>query len=307
MKTREYPCCVCESRSFNQVYPNRYSLIRSTGDYKVMMSASSHAPLIDALARCNLCGHRQTNPRLDMEEVLKGYETAIDQDHVKQDKHREKTFLRSIFHLNSLSRLRNSKNTRVLDIGCASGAFLNSVNREFRWKGVGLEPSQWMCEFGKHNYGLDLRPNYFSANLFNANSFDLVTLWDVIEHISEPNQVLRDISFVLDDDGLLIVNVPNSNSLASRIFGRRWPFLLAVHIHYFTPKSIVEILDKHGFEVVESRPYFQSLGFGYLLKRSFGILGWDTRATTLTDYFDKISLKYNMGQTTFVAKKKRNL
>ena len=289
------------------MYPNKYCLIKSTADYKLMMSASSHAPLIDALAMCELCGHIQTNPRLDMDEVLKGYAAAIDPDHVKQDKHREKTFVRAISRVDSLSMLRNSKNTRVLDIGCASGAFLNSVSREFGWKGVGLDPSKWMCDFGKHSYGLDLRPNYFSADLFNANSFDLVTLWDVIEHISEPNQVLRDIALVLKDDGLLIVNVPNSHSIASRILGRRWPFILAVHIHYFTPTSIMKILDKHGFTVVESRPYFQSLGFGYLLKRVFSILGWQVKVDAFASYLDKISLTYNMGQTTFVAKKKRKL
>ena len=305
MNIRNYPCCICESTSFHEVYPNRYSLIQSTHDYKVMMSASSHSPLIDALARCSQCGHLQTNPRLDMEEVLEGYATAIDPDHVMQDKHREKTFVRAISRLDALSTLRNSKNTRVLDIGCASGAFLNSVSRQFSWTGVGLEPSRWMCEFGKQTYGLDLRPNYFSADLFSTDSFDLVTLWDVVEHISEPNQVFRDIALVLKGDGYLIVNVPNSDSVASRLFGRRWPFLLAVHIHYFTPKSITKMLGKHGFEVVESRPYFQSLGFGYLLKRGASILGWQVQHSTAMSYLDSISLKYNMGQTTFVARKKK--
>ena len=307
MKLNEYPCCICESKSFIEVYPNTYGLIGSTADYKVLMSASSHAPLVDALAKCTQCGHRQTNPRLEIEEVLTGYETAIDLDHVKQDKYRGRTFVRTIYGISLLSILRSSKSTRVLDIGCASGAFLNSVNHEFGWNGVGLEPSKWMCEYGKQSYGLDLRSNYFSASLFDANSFDLVTLWDVIEHISEPNQVLRDIALVLNDDGFLILNVPNSNSIAARILGRRWPFLLAVHIHYFTPISIRKILDKHGFEVVESRSYFQTLGFGYLLKRFFSILGWRIEASVLTSPLDRISFRYNMGQTTFVAKKKRSL
>ena len=162
-----------------------------------------------------------------------------------------------------------------------------------------------MCEFGRQTYGLDLRPDYFSADLFAPSSFDLVTLWDVIEHISEPNQILSDIALVIDDNGHLILNVPNSNSTAARLLGRWWPFLLAVHIHYFTPKSIIEILDKHGFEVVESRPYFQSLGFGYLLKRSFGILGWKFKSSAVTSYLDKISFTYNLGQTTFVARKRK--
>jgi predicted TPR repeat methyltransferase len=305
MKIKEYPCSICGSASFTEIYANRHSLVHSTDGYKLMMSSSSHAPLVDALARCNDCGHSQTNPRLDMEEVLKGYASAIDPDHVKQDKYREKTFVRAISHLDSLSKFRSTGNFRVLDIGCASGAFLNSVSRKYGWQGVGLEPSEWMCEFGKQTYGLDLRSDYFSAGLFAPNSFDLVTLWDVLEHIAEPNQVLNDIALVLDDDGYLILNVPNSKSIAARIFGRRWPFLLAVHIHYFTPKSINEILAKHGFELVESRPYFQSLGFGYLLRRGLNILGWRIGASNAASLLDKISLVYNMGQTTFVAKKRK--
>lgn len=305
MNIRSYPCSICGSTSFNEVYPNRHEIINSAEEYKSMMSSSSSAPLIDALARCAQCGHRQTNPRLELEEVLKGYATAIDPNHVNQDKYREKTFVRTVSRLNSLAELRDSPRVRVLDIGCASGAFLNSVKRKYSWEGVGLEPSVWMCNYGKKTYGLDLRPGYFSAELFPPSSFDLVTLWDVIEHISEPNQILCAVSKVLEKNGCLIINVPNSNSAAARILGRRWPFILAVHIHYFTSKSINQILENNGFELVEEKPYFQSLGIGYLIKRFFSILGWQSKNLELFSALDRFSITYNMGQTTFVAKRKQ--
>jgi SAM-dependent methyltransferase len=301
-----YECCICGSTHFSEVYPNRYESLHSIAEYQSMMSSSSHAPLIDALARCTKCGHMQTNPRLEMENVLKGYIDAVDPNHIRQDLYREKTFIRTMAHLSTLSELRKSKTVAVLDIGCASGAFLNSVNREFGWQGIGLEPSKWMCDYGRNTYGLDLRSTFFSADLFTYNSFDLVTLWDVIEHISEPNIIFSDIAKILKTHGLLVINIPNSNSIVARFLGKHWPFLLAVHIHYFTPKSLAQILDKHGFELIESKPYFQSLGLGYIINRGCNILGGGLRfmPVSLSQYLDRLSFRYNMGQTTFVARKK---
>jgi len=267
------------------------------------MYSSSDAPLIDALAKCNVCGHLQTNPRLEMENVLSGYESGVDPAHTGQDKFREKSFKRTIGKLNTLEQMRATSNAMVLDIGCASGAFLNSIKKHYSWDGIGVEPSTWMCEFGIVEYNLDLRSGYFTADMFSAQEFDLVTLWDVIEHIPDPNQVLADVAEVMKNNGLMIINVPNSNSYAARLLGKKWPYLLAVHIHYFTTESIEQILEKHGFVVIETHPYFQTLGLGYLTHRFVRILGFDISRNNWFSWLDKISFKYNMGQTTFVSKK----
>ena len=298
-----FPCIVCGGGNFNPRISDQYHKLTSISEYSSMMSSSSDHALVDALAECMDCGHMQTNPRLSMHEVLGGYESAIDLTHADQDVYRVRSFRRTLEKLSSIETLTKLSMPRVLDIGCASGAFLHGCKTNFSWSGVGIEPSAWMCEFGKSQYGLDLRSGYFSANEFPNERFDLVTLWDVIEHIPDPNLVLQDIGKVLADNGLLLINVPNSDSFVARVLGKRWPFILAVHIHYFTHSSLAVLLETHGFRIIEQRPYFQELGLGYIARRALRIIGFRSSDFSFLTKLDRIGIRYNMGQTTFVSKR----
>ena len=83
-----------------------------------------------------------------------------------------------------------------------------------------------MAEWGKGHYGIDIVPGtIFDMDLEDA-SFDVVTLWDVIEHTPDPTSVLEECRRVLKPGGLLVVNIPDIGSLVSSLMGRRWVFLL---------------------------------------------------------------------------------
>jgi SAM-dependent methyltransferase len=97
--------------------------------------------------------------------------------------------------------------------------------------------------------------------------FDVVTLWDVLEHTPDPKHVLLECWRVLKPGGLLVVNYPDIDSMVSRIMGRKWVFLLSVHLYYFTPLTIRKILEDTGFKFVDSAKHWQSLELGYILFR----------------------------------------
>ena len=162
-----------------------------------------------------------------------------------------------------------------------------------------------MCEFGKKEYGLDLRQGTLEDHRFQDGEFDMVTLWDVIEHLVDPKKTLAEAERVLKEDGLLIVNYPDFGSFASRILGRKWPFLLSVHLIYFTPATIRRLLSKCGFEVVELRPYWQTLELGYVMQRAipyFAFFRWMEKIVNALG-MGKVPFRYQIGQSMVVARK----
>ena len=104
----------------------------------------------------------------------------------------------------------------------------------------------------------------------------------------------------------MIINVPNKNSLVAKIFGRRWPFYLNVHLYNFDEKSITRLLNKYNFKLIKQYPHFQILSLGYVIQRA-------SNYNVLFVYLYKIlnilglvniPFKYNLGQTTFIFKNK---
>ncbi|MGD9124440.1 MAG: class I SAM-dependent methyltransferase, partial [Desulfarculaceae bacterium] len=145
----------------------------------------------------------------------------------------------------------------------------------------------------------------FDMNLEDAG-FDLVTLWDVLEHTPDPLAVLAECRRVLKPGGLLVVNYPDIASLPSRAMGRRWVFLLSVHLYYFTPQTIRAALEKSGFTALLLQKHWQTLELGYIMRRMEPYLGAvarlggkGVRALGL----GKAPIPYWMGQTLVISRR----
>ena len=102
---------------------------------------------------------------------------------------------------------------------------------------------------------------------FAPGSFDVVTMWDVLEHVADPPAFLRRASALLREGGYLFVNVPDLESWAARLFGRRWPLLLPEHLNYFTRKSLTTCAEGAGLRVVASGRRPVSFSIAYILQR----------------------------------------
>jgi hypothetical protein len=133
----------------------------------------------------------------------------------------------------------------------------------------------------------------------------MVTLWDVIEHLTNPAKVINSIAEILDDEGILLINYPNYDSLIRKLMGKKWPFFLSVHLIYFTPKTIKNFLHSCGFEIIEEKPYWQTLELGYALDRAGSYFHLFKLLSSISKFLkiDRIPLKYQMGQTLIIAKK----
>ncbi|MBF0369284.1 MAG: class I SAM-dependent methyltransferase [Magnetococcales bacterium] len=299
------PCPVCGSGESVELRPAAYPADLTREGLEALYSASSDEMLLDALVRCLGCDLVYLNPRVDEEIILAGYTGAEDPTFVAQNPERIETFKRSLGAIARNHGLQPASGVKVLDVGCGGGAFPKAA-ADLGYEVVGIEPSRWLAEWGREQYQLDIRPGVLAEQNFEPHTFDLITLWDVIEHLTDPGESLERIRGLLKPGGLLVVNFPDDASLARRLMGWKWPFFLSVHLIYFTPKTLTRLLNDRGFEASRVRPYWQTLALGYLLRRAgayFKVFGWLGR---LVDQLGlgRIPLRYNMGQSLLVARKR---
>ncbi len=138
---------------------------------------------------------------------------------------------------------------RLLDIGCGNGRYLSTM-RKLGWRTSGVEKSPKASRYAKEELHLDVNTGDLLDSKYQDKSFDAVTMWHSLEHLYEPFQTLKEIGRMLNNDGLLVVAVPNIDSFVAKIFRTYWYGLqLPIHLIAFTPDSITKMLKSAEFDV----------------------------------------------------------
>jgi SAM-dependent methyltransferase len=157
---------------------------------------------------------------------------------------------------------------KLLDVGCASGGFL-SVCSGNGFEVTGVEPATALAN--KAREAISGRGEILCGTLqevtLRADSFDVLTLWDVLEHVPEPEEFLRLCRSLLKHGGYLFANVPDLGSFQAKILGRRWPLLLPEHFNYFTRKSLALCAGKAGFRLLRFGRRSAYFSIAYTLHR----------------------------------------
>lgn len=141
----------------------------------------------------------------------------------------------------------------VLDVGCSSGAFLYQLKQRFpnAYEILGTDVSGAPLDYAESR-GVPVLRGDFLAHDFGGSKFDVVTFWAVLEHLLEPKRFLEKAASILKPGGFCFVLVPNMRSLAVRAIGKRYRYIYAQHLNYFTPATLQKIVE-HMFEVTEVR------------------------------------------------------
>jgi 2-polyprenyl-3-methyl-5-hydroxy-6-metoxy-1,4-benzoquinol methylase len=138
----------------------------------------------------------------------------------------------------------------LLDIGCGKGDYLRLV-QEIGWRVRGVEPVHKAAELAK-KAGFIVECKSFENVDFTGQYFDVVTMWHVLEHFTDPKEVLQKVSKILKDDGLLLIGIPNYDSFDRKIFHKYWNgFEIPLHLFHFTPESIKKTLTAAGFRCIK--------------------------------------------------------
>lgn len=135
----------------------------------------------------------------------------------------------------------------MLDVGCALGFFLQRAKQR-GWRTVGLDISPWARRRAAQRFGLDVRADLRSCT---DESFDVVTAFQVLEHMPHPASALAEIYRCLRPGGLLVIETWDRQSWIARLFGRHWQQVTPPSVvHLFTRRSLVQSLTRQGFDAV---------------------------------------------------------
>jgi len=214
------------------------------------------------VVRCRHCGLVYVNSRLsEVEQMQHSLYATIHGDEYMETVYEKKqeSWLRYFSaHLDKIAA--HSQGRRILDIGCGVGFFLYAAERK-GWEAYGLEISKPQVEYAREKLGLNVMATTLEEANFPEAYFDVVTLWSVIEHVSAPLALVQEIRKVIARDGLLLLKTPNQDSLISRLCWALYKLSLGKlllpiysadgHIYRFSPRTMVLLLDRGGFDVEE--------------------------------------------------------
>jgi len=255
-------CPLCGRDSFKILYKS--TLTKKDFNPKVIQvnlkntlsNYKKHARIV----RCSQCNLVYTNPMENFSQLLKGYEEVVDEEYLKTEKYRK---ILSKQHLKIIEKY--IKNGKMLDVGSFAGYFLELAKKE-GWDIYGIEPSKWASLIAKKR-GVKLIGQDILSIEMKKNYFDVVTMWDVIEHLPQPHRVLSNIYSVLKPGGLIVIGTPDIESLFAKSLGSNCPHLLRMHIILYSPKTLDMLLQRHGFRIIDKSYYGRTFPVWYLIDR----------------------------------------
>ena len=215
------------------------------------------------LVRCRNCELVYVSPRLKKDQVLALYDQAYFnaqddfirgtriykggyRDYLGDRVYNQQTFRRRMNEIENYA----GEVGRLLEVGCAAGFFL-SVARERGWHVEGIEPAEFVASYARKHFSVPVFNGTLEEFQLTGDPYDMVAIWDALEHVPDPRQTLTRVHELLKPDGLLVISTQDINSWIARILGTNW-YQIGLHFHlfYFSPKTIRSFLTATGFHVI---------------------------------------------------------
>lgn len=158
---------------------------------------------------------------------------------------------------------------RLLDVGCATGVFLNEMRDHGDWELYGVEPVASAATFARQHSGVRIFQGTLLEVAYPDGFFDVVTMWDVLEHVADPRIYLHEIHRILKPGGWVLIKVPDPWCWEARLFGSFWiGYDAPRHLFGFPRPALAHQLGILGFDLVNVRclaggfyTFMASLGF----------------------------------------------
>lgn len=211
-----------------------------------------------SLVRCVQCSFVFTNPRPAMADIGRYYESAAYTPHSGGDSsviaklYREVRKIALKNKLQLITRLCPNQGG-ILDYGCGSGEFLQ-VCTQAGWKTLGVDASETARKIAKEQNLQVITPEELSRNK-QSYSFDIISLWHVLEHLHDLHGTLALLKGILSSNGWLLIAVPNRDSNDAQFYQQYWAaYDVPRHLYHFRPQDMEALLNQHQLEIAEFLP-----------------------------------------------------
>jgi 2-polyprenyl-3-methyl-5-hydroxy-6-metoxy-1,4-benzoquinol methylase len=251
--SKGYSCWVCGSKSLKLI---KSSDIRKPLESRMFSISDSHYGTTSDIYRCENCGFLQCS---SLNNELPFYEKLKDCPYESSRWARELQF-RKILNIVRKYRAKG----KLLDVGAGSGILVEQAI-DLGYDAEGIEPSGWLVNKAKE-YNLPIHLGILPHQDIQG-PYDIVTLIDVIEHVSDPRKLLSDIQKLINREGIIIVVTPDVGSFFARIMGWKWWHFRLAHLGYFNKKTFKSIFNATGFKLIKMLRPTWYLPLDYLIER----------------------------------------
>ena len=217
-------CPVCNSKKKDKIFDNEGSIF----------------------VVCKLCQMGYLDPVFKDKYLFDYYTNSPD---VQANAHeKEKKFYNSIYSSGLEMIKKKKKFGKLLDLGCSGGFFLDLAKKQ-KWKTHGIE-------INKNEYLIASKKNHIVWNkeiskLNIKEKFDVVTLWDVFEHIKDPHKILKEIKKKLVKNGLIFMQIPSSDSIAAKILREKCNMFDPIeHVNLYNLNSLKKLFSITKFKII---------------------------------------------------------
>lgn len=204
------------------------------------------------ICACKKCGFHFTNPRPTKMALAPYYKS---EDYISHSNSNQGLFGKLYQSIRKytlgkkyelVSSIRDGEN--ILDIGCATGQFLNEFKKR-GWLCTGIEPDPSAREFASKNYDLKVFDED-KLDTLDSHSFDVISMWHVLEHVSDLSKRMEDLQRLIKENGSLFIALPNLDSWDAKHYEKYWAGLdVPRHLYHFKKENVELLFNKFGFKV----------------------------------------------------------
>lgn len=213
-------------------------------------------PIYKGLLRCRQCDYRFVDLRLTDEDLVKLYDRNNFHegnffDYAGDQKYFKKNFRSRLEVLRRF--LDKERHQRLLEIGSAYGLFLDVARTEFR-ELLGIDLTDEGVQHTREQLKLAAIQGEFLQHDFGDSRFDVVCMWDTIEHLRRPDLYVEKIASITEPGALLAITTGDVQSIVARWRGPKWRMIIPpIHLHFFSKNTLTSLLNNHGFDVIYNR------------------------------------------------------
>jgi SAM-dependent methyltransferase len=225
----EETCILCNT--------NKWMILYTLGDFRIV--------------KCFECGLCKTDPFSTSDEVDRIHANIYTiENRLAIYSSRKNEFVgRYRRQLREISAVKNNCGNKLLDVGCSAGFFLK-IAKDEGYEVFGIEVSEETGNYAQQKYGLDVFIGTLTDAGFPDKRFDVITLWDVIEHVHDPNLFLLEVKRILKDDGILAIQSPNMDSQMASFSKDKWCWwTVPDHLFHFNPYTLSRLMEMSGFHI----------------------------------------------------------
>jgi len=215
------------------------------------------------LHRCKSCGFVAQKLEHSVDEILtllkeeKYLDEAIGSLNIEE----KGVQFRKLISL--MKRTRELSDAKLLDVGANTGVFLQEF-KAYSKNIQGIEPSEEAAATAKRMFGHNVENAVIANAQLNDNTFDIISMWDVIEHLYDPRNDLETLFQKLKPGGVIFITTHDVSDWFAKVMGASYPAYMYQHFFHFSHKTLSLMLENAGFRVIDLKRFCKSWSFGYL-------------------------------------------